>query len=760
MSKQTTNKTKKRALLPAERRALRQIITAVLLAAGFLTFYFGWRYVRTKTLSTIESVVVPAKQAATAPAGASAMVEGMPRPQGSSPLFAAMRACMQQLGLRCDYDYVVGASGAGFRRAFKVDAPGDDPRLFGHEPLRRLCWVLAIDDTLMTGEPAVLTAAVRQAIDGGQPVIGFGIGGLPQASVIAGYAQDGQTLKGYAPQHPEQQPMQQWENWTGSMQATPGAGLLFPGVHKGRFPPEREILATALKYAVNLQRTGKREELPGYVCGLEATRAWAAMLEDRKLFPTNEPEVIKLRAQVHASQVAMLRDRAGAAYFLRQAAASTPEAADHLSLAANLFDEAAGHAVNLMREDLVSALSSNDTRSLFASEVLAAYKAELKAVVELEKAMAVPPQLPQRAQIRTPTPSEMTRGAKWQIEASPIPIAFRAAMDVLGEDFGRTTRDGFATNDAYTLFAGVCGDAFETGINIAVDGNRLDISRRVTPIEREVAYHRSLEAAGYAGEVLLRPENGQPGGSFTYEAIRQKIVRAISNDACPVILHGVSGPERYTVVTAYEQSAAALYGWSAGGKASSIIFEPEKLEKHRDWFDHADSVVIIGKRLGQRDERAMYLRALQRGVELLQRREVGGYHAGPAVYEIWSKPFDRNYPIGTGGTKELQGLLTTTLWELAERRHTTERFVQMAAHALPEAKTELLAAAAEFRAIHDLMWKINELAGEGYEKVAEPAIRLEIARLIREAQRHDATAAEQMQQAIARAPAGAGKQMP
>ena len=117
----------------------------------------------------------------------------------------------------------------------------------------------------------------------------------------------------------------------------------------------------------------------------------------------------------------------------------------------------------------------------------------------------------------------MTRGAKWQIEATPIPIAFRAAMDVLGEDFGRSIREGFSTNDAYTLFAGACGDAFLSGINITVEGQRLDIFRRMTAPERETAYRRALEAAGYSGEVYIRPDAGQPSESFAFDLLRERI---------------------------------------------------------------------------------------------------------------------------------------------------------------------------------------------------------------------------------------------
>lgn len=736
-------------MIAAGRRTNKQFLLAVVLAVAFIVLYWTYGYLM-GTMGQLAKTVGRAPTTTTAPAGARAVLSAVPRPQGSSMLFAALRACMQQQGLRCDYDYLVGASGAGFRRAFRADSPGDDPRLFGPEPLRRACWILAIDDQLVPQQPAALRAAVCEAINAGRPAIAFGWTGSRQAGVITGYEQDGNVLIGYAPEQGDDQPAQVWEGWIDAVQKTPDAGLLLPGVHRGRFPPEREVLATALKYGIDLERKAKRPELPGYACGLEGSRAWAAMLEDASLFPSDKPEVMKLRAQVHLSQVAVLRDRAGAAYFLRQSSTSTPESMDSLALAANLLDEAAGHAMNLVRNDLEAALANRDTRALFAQEIRAAGAAELKAVIQLEKALAVPPQLPQRGQIRTPTPSEMTRGAKWQIEATPIPIAFRAAMDVLGEDFGRSIREGFSTNDAYTLFAGACGDAFLTGINITVEDQRLDIFRRFTASEREMAYRRALEAAGYSGDVFVRPDSSDSSASFTFDTLRRRIAQAISIDACPVIMHGLSGPERYTVVTGYEQDAAALYGWSGGGRSSSILFEPEKLEKYRDWFGHVDSVVVIGQRQEQRDERAIYLRALQRGVELLQRREDGGYHAGPALYEVWAKPFDRGYPIGTGGVKELQGLLDPVIWDLAERRHTTQRFMELSARVLPEAKTELLAAAADFRSIHDLMWKINELGGEKYEKVAEPSVRLQIARLIREAQQHDANAAKQIEAAIAR----------
>ena len=215
--------------------------------------------------------------------------------------------------------------------------PGDDPRLFGPEPLSRACWVLAIDDQLLPSQPATLQTAVCEAIDAGRPAIAFGISGSRQANIVTGYEKGGDVLVGYAPDQADGQPMQRWEGWLDVLQTTRDAGLWLPGTHKGRFPPEREVLATTLRYAIDLERKAKRPELPGYVCGLEGTRAWAAMLEDASLFPSDKPEVLKLRAQVHASQVAVLRDRSSAAYFLRQSSTSTPEVMEILTLAANLL---------------------------------------------------------------------------------------------------------------------------------------------------------------------------------------------------------------------------------------------------------------------------------------------------------------------------------------------------------------------------------------------------------------------------------------
>ena len=214
-------------------------------------------------------------------------------------------------------------------------------------------------------------------------------------------------------------------------------------------------------------------------------------------------------------------------------------------------------------------------------------------------------------------------------------------------------------------------------------------------------------------------------------------------------MHGLSGPERYTVVTAYDQGAAALYGWSGGGRSSSILFEPEKLEKYRDWFLHVDSVVVVGQRQEHRDERAIYLRALQRGVELLQRREDGGYHAGQRSTRSGPNPLIAITRLAPAVRRICRAFSTRSfgIWQNAAIRQSGSWSFR-SRPARGENRTP--AAAGDFRAIHDLMWKINELAGEKYEKVAEPAIRLQIAKLIHEAQQHDASACRQIEAAIAK----------
>jgi len=130
------------------------------------------------------------------------------------------------------------------------------------------------------------------------------------------------------------------------------------------------------------------------VCGLAAYDAWADGLEVDADYPLDDPKVLETRAMVHCDQCVMLHERGSAAQFLRQMALAVPEAADHLSAAAVLYEETAAFGSGVWRwghwadATTQQEFAQADSRHKMAGVIRQAREKEVLAVAELEQALA------------------------------------------------------------------------------------------------------------------------------------------------------------------------------------------------------------------------------------------------------------------------------------------------------------------------------------------------------------------------------------
>lgn len=141
---------------------------------------------------------------------------------GCTPLPICLKAAANYLGEDVDYDFAMVASGAAFRLTWdetcwncgNVDVllAFDDPILpfkNGVEALGREFALLARENRLTRSDPAKYSSVragagkddfiqfIKAQIDGGHPVIGLGFIGPPEACLITGYRDEGNTLLGW-----------------------------------------------------------------------------------------------------------------------------------------------------------------------------------------------------------------------------------------------------------------------------------------------------------------------------------------------------------------------------------------------------------------------------------------------------------------------------------------------------------------------------------------------------------------------------------
>jgi hypothetical protein len=326
------------------------------------------------------------------------VLEGVPRAGYDvhmCPFPGSLYACLQYVGDPCDYDYLMGVSGAAFRRLWNRDDGGNvDLSYFGDEPFRLTFEALGYEWTKVPAEKEAMFGAAQESIDRGVPAISFGIIGPPEAGVVAGYGQDGQVLYGWSYFQEQRDHYYEKADWFETMDKNAGKGLIVIGDRRPSRPSDREVLLASLRRAIDLERTTHRPDLPDHVGGLAAYDAWADGMEVDADYPAGNAEVLGTRVMVMGDQVVMVEERHSAAKFLRQMAKAVPEVAESLQAAATLYDEAANFGSPLwpwgysMGEDAQRGLADAGTRRELAGYARAAQAQEAQAVTHLEQALA------------------------------------------------------------------------------------------------------------------------------------------------------------------------------------------------------------------------------------------------------------------------------------------------------------------------------------------------------------------------------------
>lgn len=340
------------------------------------------------------------------------MLDGVPKvgyDKHMCPFPGSLHAVLEYLGDPVDYDYLMGVSGAAFRRLWNRDDGGNvDLGYLAPDVFRHLGEGIKYELRPVPRQKDKMTAAVRESLSRGRPVIAFGIIGPPEAGVVMGYRQGGEVLRGWSYfQEPAQTGPYEEADWFAKFSrfsSAPDAdlgpkggeplGLIVVGDKvRWRDAPPRAILASSLSWIVDLARAAKRANLPQHLSGLAAYEAWAKGLETDADYPVGNAEVMGTRTMVHGDQCVMLFERRNAAGYLRAMAARVPEVSAHLRQAAGLYDETAALGPQVwpwgpgLGPKATKGLSEAGTRHAIAGHIRAAAAKEAQAVAVLEAAL-------------------------------------------------------------------------------------------------------------------------------------------------------------------------------------------------------------------------------------------------------------------------------------------------------------------------------------------------------------------------------------
>lgn len=703
--------------------------------------------------------MLPAKGAFALPRGVK-VLDGVPRVDATRypcAFAACLVSVLGHLGDTPNYDEIMTVSGAAFRRFWhRGDANAGNPLYLGRELFRRSFRALGRGyDELPGDDPLAVCEALEASLDEGRPAIGYRLDS-EECTVLTGYDPGSRVAFG----------------WSSSVGPREGYGVIPGGIQQpdaergivvigGRIgPPEpRESLVGTLDWAIEVARSPRHLAWPDHVAGLAAYDAWVDAL-GAQVHDGAEHALLDERLRVFRAHVRMLRDRASAAAHLRSAARTVSDVSTELDRAAELFGEVAlaGERLSFATaESARKAVADPRRRRQLAATVRMAARKETTAIDLLETALERLDPLPQRTLLPSPARPRAALDRPRAPEDVPTPVVLRAAAELVGDNPSREQPQPgeWLIDPNHVLLMAVTGASFSWEW-LPLPGMRPDLPPELYESDPVRLYERTLYAMGLDGEVLIA--RGKPGLAVD-EALTARVARTLSRRKLPVVLftNGAGIGERF-LAAGYDECAASLIGWGTAAGGPSITFDPCRRTTARRWFSATQGVIRVASRGPYPNLDLVFRRALTQAVRLLTRTEIGPYRSGAAMHAAWSDAIvdpalDGDDDMAVRARSELVDPL---IWDLAERRWYGSLFLNQAARRFPAAAEQLVAAATELRAVHDLMYDINASAGgrwpgDQLPELGRPEVRRSMATLMVQAAERDVRAAMIIERSLPRA---------
>jgi hypothetical protein len=357
-----------------------------------------------------------------------------------------------------------------------------------------------------------------------------------------------------------------------------------------------------------------------------------------------------------------------------------------------------------------------------------------------------------------------------------VPSVIRAVLEYLGDaDYGckhcAALSSGCKVPCTYAFLVGVSGAASFLSWHEGWEGDNVEI--HYMSADDAAPEQHIFRAIGYEYEWVAR-EPGRDSEALFRERIAESLGKGV-----PVVGYGVIGPPEASIIAGYDEGGDVLLGWSFFQHSpefnAGVEFEPADngqgtgYFRKRGWFKDTDCLLVIGDKVDKPPLGESYREALRWMLEVTRTPMVrpepdapAWYrqrHNGLAAYEAWAEHLlrDEAWPADDEATLAAHHQIhNDAVGQVAEARWYGAQFLIQASDpdSLPYSMAEdVLHAAACYAGEHGLMWKLWDLAGgngnpEGYRHMADPALRRQMATIIRQARDKDAQAADYVEQAL------------
>ncbi len=254
---------------------------------------------------------------------------------------------------------------------------------------------------IITGSKDDFKSFIKNEIDKEKPLIGFGIIGPPEACIITGYKNNGDTLLGWnffqdMPEFAKDLEKDSCgyfikNNWYENQDTI----ALLAIEEKSNEPEEKELLKEVLSYALSIMKTQKNGD---YASGGYAYDQWAKALLNKNEFPQN-PSLPMLfeRLMCHTDALNMIGEGRyqGSKYF-NEILDKYPDISDSLKQASKYLLEESRISLDLwaliggmgMSEKQAFSLSKQEIREKSSKLILKAKEYYLKSIEFIEKALS------------------------------------------------------------------------------------------------------------------------------------------------------------------------------------------------------------------------------------------------------------------------------------------------------------------------------------------------------------------------------------
>ena len=320
-------------------------------------------------------------------------------------------------------------------------------------------------------------------------------------------------------------------------------------------------------------------------------------------------------------------------------------------------------------------------------------------------------------------------------ECTPFISTLKACLNYMGQDI------------SYSYLMAASGASFRLRWNTTCwNGGNIDIAFIYEDLNE--AYKRSFEAAGRSYRIYKREPSSQKEEFMQF-------IKVEIDEGRPVIALGIIGPPEACIITGYREGGKVLLGWNFFQEnpefAKDVELDQSGYFICKNWWENPDTIAVMS--IGEEKQSEISLKEiLQNAYKVLTKEKIGVFAGGQAAFDAWGKAVSDDHEFTKDAVLPMlfERLMcqSDAMDMVGEGRHYAADFMQEIIKQNVSVQESAAQAVRYFKEEESIPHKMAELLGgwqrgeQQARRLASKEVRKEIARLIMEAKKCEAQAAE------------------